>query len=329
MKRRHLLAAGIGALAAPAVVPAIVHADARYPDRTIRLVVPFPAGGATDVVGRMFADKLTHQLGQTVIVDNKSGAAGAIGAVEVKNARPDGYTLLVATSSTHAINPTAFVNPPYDPVKDFTPLSYVCETGLVVLVHPSVPAKNIAELVGLLKASPDKYNYASSGVGSVHHLAGELFKSKAGVKATHVPYKGAGPALSDLVAGQLPIMFATIGPALPMIASGKARALGVTSARRSSALPDVPTLAEQGLAGYDASLKFSLVAPAGLPAPIAARLQSDLKKIVSDPELAKALQKLGNDDVGPRTPDEVTQITGNDLKKWGSVIREAGITLDS
>ena len=324
-ERRKVLAY-LGAGAASLALPA-ARAQA-WPSQPVKLVIGYATGGATDATARLVGRQLEAALGQPIVYEYKPGAGASLGAEYVARATPDGYTIGLTDTGPMSIMPN-LRKLTYDPVKDFTPLSYVCETGLVVLVHPSVPAKNIAELVGLLKASPDKYNYASSGVGSVHHLAGELFKSKAGVKATHVPYKGAGPALSDLVAGQLPIMFATIGPALPMIASGKARALGVTSAKRSSALPDVPTLAEQGLAGYDASLKFSLVAPAGLPAPIAARLQSDLKKIVSDPELAKALQKLGNDDVGPRTPDEVTQITGNDLKKWGSVIREAGITLDS
>src|SRR6266404_4694028 len=197
MKRRHLLAAGIGALAAPA----IARADARYPDRTIRLIVPFPAGGATDIVGRMFAEKLTHQFGQTVIVDNKSGASGSIGAMEVKNAKPDGYTFLFATSSTHAINPTAFVKPPYDPIKDFTPISSICVNPAVLVTHPSMP-NSVTDLVDLMKKNPGKYSYASSGIGSILHLAGEYFKKEAGgMDVVHVPYKGSEPALQDLLAG--------------------------------------------------------------------------------------------------------------------------------
>lgn len=316
------LGAGAASLAFP-----FAHAQ-DWPNKPIKLVIGYSTGGATDATARLVGRGLEASLGQTIVYEYKPGAGASLGAEHVARAAPDGYTIGLTDTGPMSIMPN-LRKLSYDPVKDFTPLSYVCETGLAVLVHPSVPAQNIDELVALLKASPQKYNYASSGVGSVHHLAGELFKIKAGVKATHVPYRGAGPALTDLIAGQVPIMFATIGPALPMVASGKARALGVTSAKRSSALPDVPTLAEQGLSGYDASLKFSLVAPAGLPAPIAARLQSDLKKVVSDPELAKALQKLGNDDIGPRTPTEVTAITGDDLKKWGAVIREAGITLDS
>jgi tripartite-type tricarboxylate transporter receptor subunit TctC len=316
----------LGAGAASLAFPAVRAQD--WPGKPVKLVIGYSTGGATDATARLVGRQLEASLGQPIVYEYKPGAGASLGAEFVARAAPDGYTIGLTDTGPMSIMPN-LRKLTYDPVKDFTPLSYVCETGLVVLVHPSVPARNLGELIALLKASPDKYNYASSGVGSVHHLAGELFKIKAGVKAMHVPYRGAGPALTDLIAGQIPIMFATIGPALPMIATEKARALGVTSAKRSSALPEVPTLAEQGLTGYDASLKFSLVAPAGLPAPIAARLQSDLKRIVSDPELAKALQKLGNDDIGPRTPKEVTEITGSDLKKWGAVIQEAGITLDS
>jgi len=201
MRRRHLLAAGFGALAAPAVA----RADAKFPDRTIRLVVPFPAGGATDVIGRMFADKLTHQLGQTVIVDNKSGAAGSIGAVEVKNAKPDGYTLLMATSSTHAINPTAYVNPPYDAVRDFTAISSVCVNPLVFYANPAMPT-TMMELVELMKKNPGKYSYGSAGFGSIVHLAAEYLKrSVGGMDVLHVPYKGGAPAMQDVMAGAPPL----------------------------------------------------------------------------------------------------------------------------
>ena len=199
MKRRHLLAGGLGALAAPA----IVRADAKYPDRTIRLVVPFPAGGATDVAGRMFADKLTQQLGQTVIVDNKGGASGSIGSNEVRNAKPDGYTLLVATSSTHAINPTAFVHPPYDPIKDFTPIASVCVNPLVFYTNPSFPP-SVKEFVELVKKNPGKYSYGSAGIGSIIHLAGEYLKrSVGGMDIVHVPYKGGAPAIQDTIAGNI------------------------------------------------------------------------------------------------------------------------------
>src|SRR5258706_76336 len=219
MKRRHLLATGLGTLTAPA----IVRANTKYPDRTIRLIVPFPAGGATDIVGRMFADKLTQQLGQTVIVDNKGGAAGSIGANEVKNAKPDGYTLLVATSSTHAINPTAFVHPPYDPIKDFTPISSVCLNPLVFFANPSLPP-SMMELVQLMKKSPGKYSYGSAGIGSIIHLAAEYLKrSVGGMDVVHVPYKGGAPAIQDVIAGNVAWSMETFSPTLPPPRAGKLR----------------------------------------------------------------------------------------------------------
>src|SRR4029453_7631901 len=221
MRRRHLLAASIGALAAPAVA----RADAKFPDRTIRLIVPFPAGGATDVVGRIFADKLTHLLGQTVIVDNKSGAAGSIGAMEVKNAKPDGYTLLVATSSTHAINPTAFVNPPYDAVKDFTPISSVCVNPLVLYANPALPP-TMMELMELMKKNPGKYSYGSAGFGSIIHLAAEYLKrSVGGMDVVHVPYKGGAPAIKDTIAGTVVWPMETSRTTLHRDRQGKLRIL--------------------------------------------------------------------------------------------------------
>src|SRR6478672_1447874 len=216
MRRRHLLAAGLGAPIAALAAPALVRAEGKYPDHTIRLVVPFPAGGATDVVGRMFADKLTQKLGQTVFVDNKSGAAGSIGAMEVRNAKPDGYTLLVATSSTHAINPTAFVHPPYDPIKDFTPISSVCINPLVFFANPSLPS-TMMELVQLMKQHPGKYSYGSAGIGSIIHLAAEYLKrSVGGMDVVHVPYKGGAPAIQDTIAGNIAYSFETFSTTLPL-----------------------------------------------------------------------------------------------------------------
>lgn len=316
------LGAGAAALALP------VARAQEYPSKSITLVIGYSTGGSTDATARLIGRQLEIAFGKPVVYDYKPGAGASLGAEFVARAEPDGYTIGLTDTGPMTIMPN-LRKLKYDPVKDFTHLSYVCATGIALIVHPSVPANTSKELVALLKSNPDKYSYASSGVGSVHHLAGELYKKSAGVKMAHVPYRGAGPAITDLIGGQIPIMFATIGPALPMIQSGKARVLGVTSAKRSTALPDTPTLAEQGLAGYDASLRFSMVAPAGLPPQVASRLQTELKRIGNDPALAKALEKLGNDDIGPRTPQEVAELTGNDLKKWGVVIREAGISLDT
>ncbi len=323
--RRQILSA-IGAGAAALAWPA-ARAQS-WPEKPITLVIGYSTGGSTDATARLVGRALEKSLGKPVVFEYKPGAGASIGAEFVARAAPDGYTIGLTDTGPMTIMPN-LRKLKYDPVKDFTQLSYVCSTGIALIVHPDVPAKNLQELITLLKANPDKYSYASSGVGSVHHLAGELFKKRADVRMAHVPYRGAGPALTDLIAGQIPIMFATIGPALPMISTGKARVLGVTTAKRSNALKDVPTMAEQGLPGYDAALRFSMVAPAGLPPEIAARLQTELRAAVLDPVVGKELEKLGNDDIGPRTPKEVAELTAADLKKWGAVIRDAGITLDT
>jgi tripartite-type tricarboxylate transporter receptor subunit TctC len=324
--RRDLLAL-LGA-AAGATLPLRSLAAAEYPDHPLRLVLGYSSGGATDATSRIVGRPLGNRLNQPVVVDYKPGAGASIGAETVARAVPDGYNIGLTDTGPVSIMPH-LKKMTYDPVKDFTPLSYVCTTGLVVLVHPSIEAKNIQELIALVKPNPGKYNYASSGVGSVHHLAGELFKSRTGTRLVHIPYRGAGPALTDLIGGQVPIMFATTGPALPMIAAGKVRALGVTSSKRSTALPDVPTVAEQGLPGYEAVLRFMMVAPNGMPAPIISRLQSELKLVMVDPAVIKELEKLGNDEIGPRTPAEVQALLRDDLRKWGKVISDAKITLDN
>jgi tripartite-type tricarboxylate transporter receptor subunit TctC len=317
-----MLGAGAATLAFPHA------ARAAWPDKPIKLVIGYSTGGSTDATARLVGRQLELRVGQPIVFDYKPGAGASIGADFVAKSEGDGYTIGLTDSGPMTIMPN-LRKVAYDPARDFTPLSYVCATGLVVLVHPSVPAANLRELIAMAKADPTKLNYASSGVGSVHHLAGELFKSQAGVAMTHVPYKGAAPALIDLVGGQVPVMFATIGPALQMIQAGKARPLAVTTAKRSPALPDVPTIAEQGLPGYEAVLWFAMVGPSTLPAPIAARFQKDLQGALMDPALIRELEKLGNEDVGPRTPQQVTALVRSDLQKWGKVIREANITLES
>jgi tripartite-type tricarboxylate transporter receptor subunit TctC len=327
MKRRHLLAAGIGALAAPAVVPAIVHADARYPDRTIRLVVPFPAGGATDVVGRMFADKLTHQLGQTVIVDNKSGAAGAIGAVEVKNARPDGYTLLVATSSTHAINPTAFVNPPYDAVKDFTPISSVCVNPLVLYTNPAMPP-SMMELVELMKKNPGKYSYGSAGFGSIIHLAVEYLKhSVGGMDVLHVPYKGGAPAIQDTIAGSIAWSMETFSTTLPLHRAGKLRILAFCHSRRAPIAPEIPTMIEAGVPGYEAYTFNLILGPVGLPQAVIDRLDKASRQAMADPATIKFLEGNAAIPTPDTTPERTAQFIKDELAKWAPVIRAADVKI--
>ena len=325
MERRRFLE-GLTAGAAAITLP--ISARAAWPEKPIKVVIGYSTGGSTDATARLVGRQLEQRLGQPVTFEYKPGAGASLGADFVAKSAPDGYTIGLTDSGPMTIMPN-LRKVGYDPVKDLTPLSYVCATGLVVLVHPSVKANNIRELIALAKAEPDKLNYASSGVGSVHHLAGELFKAQAGIRMTHVPYKGAAPALTDLIGGQVPVMFATIGPALQMIQAGKARALGVTSAKRSAPLPDVPTVAEQGLPNYEAVLWFMMVAPPNLPPAMAQRFEKELAASLADPGLIAALEKLGNEDVGPRTPKQVTALLQSELAKWGKVIKDANITLES
>lgn len=324
-RRRGVLRAG-GALALACTERAF--ASEAWPSKPIRLVIGYATGGSTDATARIVGRRLEQRLGQPIVYEYKPGAGASLGADFVAKAPADGYTIGLTDTGPMAVFPN-LRKLPYDPTRDFTPLSYVCATGLAVIVHPSVTARTIPELVALCKAAPGTYSYASSGVGSVHHLAGELFKSMARLDVTHVAYRGAGPALTDLVGGAVPIMFATIGPALPMITAGKARVLGVTTSARSRALPDVPTVAEQGLPGYEAVLSFTLVGPPKLPAPILARLQRELQATLADPAVVAELEKLGNDGVGARPPEALPGLISDELAKWGRVIRDAKITLDS
>ena len=319
MKRRHLLAAGIGALAAPA----IARANVRFPDRTIRLVVPFPAGGATDVVGRMFADKLTHHLGQTVIVDNKSGAAGSIGAMEVRNAKPDGYTLLVATSSTHAINPTAFVHPPYDPVKDFTPITQV-SLGSVLLTAPGTAGYgDLKGFVAWAKQQNRPITYGSWGIGSSANVYGEILARDHGVSLTHVPYKGEQPAITDVIGGSLDVTFASPVGAKPQVQSGKLKAIGMTGPGRSSAMPDVATFAEQGYKGFELPIWVAAYAPAGTPKPIVDRLQKEIAAVIRLPDVLPKLIEQGQTPLG-NTPEEFAAAFARDAPRWIEFIKASG-----
>lgn len=323
ISRRELLGAA-GALCTTFVLPARAQT---WPDRAIKVLLGYATGGSTDATARILSRPLEQRLKQPVVVDYKPGAGASIGADLVAKSTPDGYTIGLTDTGPMCIMPN-LRKVPYNPITDFTPLSYVCSTGLAVLVHPSVDARNIKELIALIKARPGRFSYASSGVGSVHHLAGELFKANTKSFMVHIPYRGAGPALLDLTGGQVPIMFATIGPSLPLIASGKVRALAVTTTKRSSVLPDVPTLIESGLADYEAVLRFMMVAPSKTPEPVASRLQSELRHIVADPAVIKELERLGNDEIENRSPADIQALIKSDLAKWGKVIRDAKITLE-
>jgi tripartite-type tricarboxylate transporter receptor subunit TctC len=260
-----------------------------YPNKPIRLVVPFPAAGTTDILAREVGQRLSVTLGQPVVIDNRPGAGGNIGADIVAKSAPDGYTLLMATVGTHAINASLYSNMPYDHIKDFTPVVLVAGVPNVLEVTPSLPVKTVADLIKLAKEKPGQINFASSGNGTSIHLSGELFKSMAGVDMTHVPYKGSAPALVDLVGGQVQVMFDNVPSSIEQIKAGKLRAVAVTSAQRSPALPDVPTIAESGLPGFEASAWFGIVAPAGTPAAVVNRINADVNQWLHTPQAEEKL----------------------------------------
>ncbi len=324
MKRRHLLAAGTAVLAAPS----IARAQAKYPAQPIRLVIPFPPAGPTDIIGRMTAEKLTGVLGQNVLVDNKAGAAGSIGAVEVKNAKPDGYTLLFATSSTHAINPTAFAKPPYDPVKDFTPVSSICVNPLVLVAHPSMP-ETLMGLVDLMKKNPGKYSYGSSGMGGITHLAGEYLKaSVGGMNVEHVPYRGSMPALQDMMAGNVAWMFETMSTSLQLHRSGRVRILGFAHSVRTPAAPDIPTIIEAGVPGYEAYTFNLILAPAGAPADAVQAIDAATRKVIADKAFIESLEKIAAVPTTDTTPERTATFIKDELAKWAPIIKAAGVKIE-
>lgn len=324
MKRRHLIAAGISALAAPS----IVRAQVKYPDRPLRLVVPFPPAGPTDIIGRMVAEKMTGLLGQNMVVDNKAGAAGSIGAVEVKNAKPDGYTFLFAPSSTHAINPTAFVKPLYDPIKDFTPISSICVNPLVVVAHPSMPP-TLMEMVELMKRNPGKYSYGSSGAGGITHLAGEYLKmSVGGMDVEHVPYRGSMPALQDMMSGNVMWMFETISTTLQFHRQGRVRILGYAHAMRAPAAPDIPTVIEAGVPGYEAYTFNLILGPADMPTQAVDTIDQASRKLMGDKSFTDSLEKIAAVPALDTTPARTARFIKDELAKWAPVIRAAGVKIE-
>jgi tripartite-type tricarboxylate transporter receptor subunit TctC len=304
-------------------------AQESYPSKPVRIMVSFAAGGPTDQVARVMSAKLTELLGQTFLVENKTGAGGNIGAADVAKAPPDGYTLLMATVSTHAINPGLYRNMPYDPVKDFAPVGQVGVTPCVLAVHPSLPVTDVKELIALLKANPGKYSYGSSGMGSILHLCGEQFKAAAGgLQAVHVPYRGSAPMMADLVGGQIAFAFDALPTVLPQIQAGKIRAIGGGMATRARALPDLPTLQEQGVSGFECYTWNALLAPAKTPAPIVAQLSAAINKALADPIILKRLQDVGVDPTPDGTPQKLVDFIKAELAKWAPIIRASGAHVD-
>ncbi|MBV8168764.1 MAG: tripartite tricarboxylate transporter substrate binding protein [Alphaproteobacteria bacterium] len=298
-----------------------------YPTKPIRLVVPFAAAGPTDIIARLVAQKMTESLGQQIVIDNRGGAGGNLGSDIVAKAPGDGYTLLMGTVATHAINAALYPKMPYDPVKDFEPISLLVIVPGVLMVHPSAPAKTVQELIALLKANPKQYSYASSGNGTPLHLSGELFKTMAGVEMEHVPYRGSGPALIDAVSGQVPVMFDLLPSALPYIKDGKLRALAVTSPKRVETLPDVPSMDESGLKGYETYTWNALFAPANTPAAIIQKLNDAANKAIADPATRAKLIELNAQVVGT-TPQQLGDHVKAELAKWTPVVKRSGATVD-
>lgn len=324
--RRTVLRTGTLAATVALATAAPITAAQAWPNRPIRLVVPFGPGGFTDVVARILGQKLGAALGQNFVIENKPGAGSTIGADLAAKAAPDGHTL-VMVSSTHAIGPAIYKTLPYDPVRSFTVIGKLVDSPYVLLVHPKVPARNVQEFIALAKAQPDAIHYASSGNGSAQHLTGALFASMTGVKLKHVPYRGSNLAATDLVAGVVESSFAGVTNAIAQVPSGKLRALAVTSARRSALLPDVPTLQEAGVPGYEATVWLALLGPAGLPREIVARLNGEIAKVMNAPDTLKALHEAG---VEPSlsTPEAMQQLLVAEIDKWGKVVRETGVKVD-
>jgi tripartite-type tricarboxylate transporter receptor subunit TctC len=298
-----------------------------YPNKPIRLVCPFPPGGAVDIASRAVAQALTQQLGQPVTVDNRPGAGGNIGAEIAAKSPADGYTLLMATSNILAINPVLYSKIPFDSLKDFAPVSIVVVVSNVLVLHPSVRANSVQEVIALAKAQPGKLTYASSGNGTSMHLAGELFKSMAGVDMVHIPYKGAAASMVDLLAGRVNMVFDSLPAALPNIKAGKLRALAVTGAKRSQFLPELPTIAEAALPGYETGIWFGIVAPAGTPPEIISRLNAELVKAAASTEFRERLTRHGFEVVSS-TPEEMADSVRSEMAKWGKVVKALGMRVD-
>jgi tripartite-type tricarboxylate transporter receptor subunit TctC len=301
---------------------------ADYPTHPIKLVVPYAAGGPTDLFGRLVGDFLSKDLKQPVIIENKAGAQGAIGAEAVARSEPDGYTLFVTAASIIVLNPMLYKKLSYDPVRDFRMLAVITDTPVVMEVHPSVPAKTVAEFVAYAKKNPGKLNFGSAGTGGTIHLAGEMFKQITGIEMTHVPYKGAGPALADLLAGNIQVMFDTMSTALPPVKSGSVRALGVSSEQRSPDLPDVPTIAESGYPEYRVSVWYGVAAPAKLPDDITAKISASLDRAMNDDVFRAQLEKIGFPVFRPRSAAAIKEFIDADRARWSAVIKAQSISLD-
>ncbi|AVS71721.1 LacI family transcriptional regulator [Paracidovorax avenae] len=316
----------IAAAAACALLPGLAAAQA-FPSKPITIIVPFAAGGTTDILARIIAQGMGAELGQSVVVDNRAGAGGNIGGQVAARAPADGYTLFMGTVGTHAINAALYRKMPFDPVKDFAPLTRVANVPNLLVANPAQPFKTVQKLIAYAKANPGKINFGSSGSGSSIHLSGELFKSMAKVDMQHVPYKGSAPAVTDLLGNQIAIMFDNMPSAIQHVRSGRLRAIAVTTARRSPELPDVPTIAESGVPGYEATSWFGMFAPAATPAPVVAQLNATIVKVLAQPDIRKKLAEQGAEAAG-ETPAQFADFIQKESVKWGRVVKESGASVD-
>ena len=321
MKRRTLLLA-----AALAALPMAASAQG-YPSKPIRFVVPYPPGGPLDTIARLLGQKVSEGVKQPVIVENKPGAGGNIGADFVAKSLADGHTILMGAVATHAINPTLYARIPYDPVRDFAPITQVASTPNVLVVNPSLPVSSVAELITHAKANPGKLNFGSGSTGSAGHLAGELFNSLAGVQMAHIPYKGAAPAMQDLIGGQIHLMFDNLASSLAQVRAGRVKALAVTTAKRSSLAPELPTVAESGLAGFDISTWFGIFAPAGTPREAITRLHTEFTRALAAPDVREKMLNMGAEPVG-NSPAEFAAFIRAEAEKYARVIKASGARVD-
>jgi len=302
-------------------------AQTAYPGRTIKMLVPYPAGGTTDLLGRLIADQLKSGLGATVVVENKPGAGTTLGADQVAKSEPDGYTLLMATSTTLAINKTLYRKLPYDPVKDFAPIGLVAGVPFALIINPSIPAKSLPEFIAYAKSKPG-LAYGSAGNGSPQHLGAEMLKTAAGIEIRHVPYRGSVPAMLDVIAGHIPFMVVDLQPALQQIKEGKVRVLGVTTPRRVAVAPDIPTIAEAGLPGYELVAWQGIVAPAGTPRPVVDALAGQIAKLLSDPETKGKLTTLALETLPGSTPDSFADFIKTEVDRWADIVKKSGAELE-
>lgn len=321
MLKRRFLTGALAALSLATAAPAFAQA---YPTKPITLLVPYAPGGATDIIGRVIAEELSQTIGQRVIVENRAGAAGSVGAAAVARATPDGYLLLMGALTSHSINMGLQAKPGFDLKKDFAPVTIAGTVGLALVVHPSVQARTIPELIALAKAKPDEFNYASSGNGSPQHLAGEMFNARAGTRLGHVPYRGSGPAMTDMIGGQVKVMFDTIPSVLQHVNAGTLRAIATTGREPSPFMPDYPTAISQGLADFEIGSWFGVLAPAGTPQAIVDKLNAEIGKALQGPRALEAM-KLQGVTPKPGTPAEATALIDGEMAKWSALIKATGL----